>query len=101
MKLLSQALLCLTVAFSSATNATEVYKWIDTNGVPSYGERPPEGVAYTKMKLYNSGAKTTLKVPKSANQGYNPNPTSGLSANNRSDQPATKTPPADSNTKSP
>lgn len=58
---------------------TNVYKWIDENGVPTFGERPPEGVPYTKMKFYGVG-RPPSSSPQPAKQTYNPNPTTGLSA---------------------
>ena len=43
--------LALLMTLSLEVHAAEIYKWIDKNGVPSFGERPPEGVEYIKLKL--------------------------------------------------
>ncbi|MEH6473231.1 MAG: DUF4124 domain-containing protein, partial [Halopseudomonas sp.] len=48
--------LFLLLGLALSASATDVYKWIDENGVPSYGERPPEGVEYIKMKTYSSSS---------------------------------------------
>ncbi len=48
---------------SIPANATDVYRWIDANGVPSYSERPPEGFDYVKLKLNGSGSKPSTSLP--------------------------------------
>jgi hypothetical protein len=41
-----------------SASATDVYKWLDENGTPSYGERPPEGVKHEKVKIYGVSSST-------------------------------------------
>lgn len=53
----------LTIGLSTPVMATDVYRWIDENGVPSYGERPPEGVSFVKLKLNGSRSSTTSSLP--------------------------------------
>ncbi|MEH6652308.1 MAG: DUF4124 domain-containing protein [Motiliproteus sp.] len=55
--------LALMVGLSTPVMATDVYRWIDENGVPSYGERPPEGVSFVKLKLNGSRSSTTSSLP--------------------------------------
>lgn len=52
------SLLTLVLWLPLSASATDVYKWIDPDGVPTYGERPPEGIDYIKMKIYG-GANNT------------------------------------------
>ena len=44
-------------------HATDVYHWIDANGVQNYSERPPEGIEYTKLKLGSSPTKKPSSLP--------------------------------------
>ena len=48
---------------SPQTHATDVYHWIDDNGVQSFGERPPEGVDYVKLKLNGGSTKARSSLP--------------------------------------
>lgn len=50
MKLLSAAGLALLLV-STATGATNLYKWKDANGVTHYSEKPPEGQKYESRKI--------------------------------------------------
>lgn len=63
MKIATVCSLLLTLSFPLSASATDVYKWIDDNGVPSYGERPPEGVEYIKVKLYGVSSGTRAGTP--------------------------------------
>ncbi len=48
--------LCFGLSLAPPTNATDIYKWIDNNGVPNFSEHPPEGVSFIKMKLRTGAA---------------------------------------------
>ncbi len=58
MKIAVLSSLMLTLCVPLSASATDVYKWIDSNGVPSYGERPPEGVEYVQVKIYGASSST-------------------------------------------
>ncbi|MEH6824521.1 MAG: DUF4124 domain-containing protein [Motiliproteus sp.] len=58
MKIAVLSSLMLTLCVPLNASATDVYKWIDSNGVPSYGERPPEGVEYVQVKIYGASSST-------------------------------------------
>lgn len=58
MKTIVLSLLSLVLWIPLSASATDVYKWTDANGVPTYGERPPEGVDYIKMKIYGGSNNT-------------------------------------------
>jgi hypothetical protein len=51
---LAATTLALLLASPANLYATEVYKWIDNDGVPNFSERPPEGVNYIKLDLRTS-----------------------------------------------
>ncbi|WP_421870253.1 DUF4124 domain-containing protein [Motiliproteus sp.] len=78
-KAVAAFLVALALTPLQAHAATDVYKWIDKNGTPTFGEHPPEGVPYTKMKFYGV-ARPPSRTQQPAKQAYNPKPSTGLSA---------------------
>lgn len=47
-----KTLLALTFClFSSVVAAEQMYRWIDDQGVPQFGQQPPEGKAYQRMDI--------------------------------------------------
>jgi hypothetical protein len=48
---LSIALLCLTLAVSGQSSASEIHKWVDENGVVHFGDRAPENVQSEQIHL--------------------------------------------------
>lgn len=88
MKAAIHCLLALVFWLPLTAAATEVYRWTDENGVLSYGERPPENVAYIKVKIYGaaSGNKTgSYYAPPSADSKA-----AGDNGSAETDKPETK-----------
>lgn len=42
----------LSVFLTTSLQASQVYKWVDENGVTHYGERAPAGKAFSTVKTY-------------------------------------------------
>lgn len=50
-----KTLLALTFGLlSSVAMAEQMYRWVDNQGVPQFGQQPPEGVTYQRINVRSS-----------------------------------------------